>query len=145
MSTRSENAKCLLLHTRAEDAHDMAGTLATIHPEAVFEDQPVGLRLEGRQNARKHYELWWNAFGVQTENASLHWVNDDMAIGEADFVGTHKGSFLGIPATGLPIRFRFTVVVQFRDGLLSGERFSYDLNDILHQIGYPAFKVEHAA
>ena len=145
MTTRSINEDCLMRHMQAEDAHDLAGTLATVHPEALFEDAPVGLRLEGRAAAARHYELWWQAFGVRTENGRLYWVKDDLAIGEAEFVGVHKGSFLGIPPTGLPVRFRFTVVVRFRDGLLSGERFSYDLNDILRQIGYPAFDVERAA
>lgn len=145
MSNRAKNADCLRRHMAAEDAHDMEGTLATVHPDALFEDQPVGLRLQGRDNARKHYELWWSAFQVRTENGSLHWVDDDMAIGEAEFVGTHTGPFLGIPPTGRNIRFRFTVIVRFRDGLLLGERFSYDLNDILRQIGYPAFEVGRAA
>lgn len=145
MKRNPKNVECLRLHMAAEDAHDMEGTLATVHPDALFEDQPVGLLLKGRDAARRHYQLWWDAFGVKTENGALYWVNEDMAIGEAEFVGTHKGSFLGIPATGRSIRFRFTVIVRFKDGLLLGERFSYDLNDILNQIGHPAFNVSAAA
>lgn len=145
MTTRADNEECLRRHMAAEDAHDMAATLATIHPQALFEDLPVGLRLEGREQARRNYQLWWSAFGVKTEGGRLHWVRDDLVIGEAWFVGSHKGPFLGIEPTGRVIRFPFTVVVRFRDGLLSGERFSYDLNGILRQIGYPAFDTGQAA
>jgi hypothetical protein len=125
----------------AEAAHDLDGTLATIHPDALFEDQPVGLVLNGRGAVARHYRLWWDAFGLQTDGGSLHWVGDDLVIGEADFVGSHVGSFLGIAPTGRTIRFPFMVIVRFRDGFLSGEKFFYDLNGIMAQIGEPSFAV----
>jgi len=31
----------------------------TLHPQCVFVDEPLGLRLEGRDGARRHYEMWW--------------------------------------------------------------------------------------
>lgn len=145
MTTRAINEKCLLAHLKAEHQHDMAGTLATLHPECLFEDRPIGMTLRGREGARQHYQLWWSAFGVSTEEGAVHWVRDDLAIGEAYFAGEHKGTFLGIPASGLPIRFPFTVICNFRDGFLAGERSNYDLNDILRQIGQPSFKLPVAA
>jgi predicted ester cyclase len=51
------------------------------------------------------------------------------------FDGTHIGPFLGIPATGKAASFRFAVFVTFRDGLMSGERFYYDLAGLFRQIG----------
>ncbi|MBL8571904.1 MAG: ester cyclase [Phreatobacter sp.] len=145
MATKDENGACLARHLEAEGRHDMAVTLATLHPDCVFEDRPIGMTLHGREGARRHYELWWNAFGVVTEEGRLHWVRDDLAIGEAWFAGVHRGEFLRIPPTGRTIRFPFTVVVSFRDGLLAGERFTYDLNDILRQIGQPFFDTAQAA
>jgi len=35
----------------------------------------------------------------------------------------------------------FVVFVDFRDGLLAGERFQYDLNGLLRQLGQPHFVV----
>lgn len=138
MTNREINARCLYQHMKAEAAHDLAGTLATIHPEALFEDQPLGLVLNGREATARHYRLWWAAFGLQTDGGTLHWVNDDLVIGEADFVGTHIGNFLGVAPTGRPIRFPFTVYVRFKDGMLLGERFFYDLNMIMAQLGQPS-------
>ncbi len=138
MTNREINERCLYQHIKAEAAHDMAGTLATIHPDALFEDQPLGLVLNGREATSLHYGLWWGAFGLQTDGGALHWVSDDLVICEADFVGTHIGNFLGVEPTGLPIRFPFTVYVRFKDGLLLGERFFYDLNMIMAQLGQPS-------
>ena len=56
-------------------------------------------------------------------------------IAETHYQGTHVGEFLGIPATGKPIDFPLAVVITFRDGLLAGERFYYDLATLLRQIG----------
>tara|TARA_R110002033_G_scaffold167009_2_gene205945 strand:- start:56 stop:487 length:432 start_codon:yes stop_codon:yes gene_type:complete len=138
MTIRETNEACLLRHMKAEAEHDMANTLATIHPEALFEDQPIGLVLNGREATARHYDLWWSAFGIQTDGGKLHWVNDDFVIGDAWFVGTHVGPFLGIEPTGRDVRFPFTVYVRFKDGLLSGERFFYDLNMIMAQLGQPS-------
>lgn len=141
MSNRELNARILHQHMVAEAAHDLDGTLATVHPDALFEDLPVGLTLRGRDAVARHYRLWWNAFGLQTDGGRLHWIDDDLVIGEADFVGVHTGDFLGKAPTGRSIRFPFMVIVRFRDGLLSGEKFFYDLNGIMAQIGEPSFAV----
>jgi hypothetical protein len=105
MSTLKINQSILFSHMKAESAHDLENTLATIHPEAVFHDQPVGLHLKGRNEVAKHYKLWWHAFGVQTDGGALHWVNDNLMIGESHFVGEHIGPFLGIEPTNKSIRF----------------------------------------
>jgi hypothetical protein len=141
MSTLKINQSILFSHMKAESAHDLENTLATIHPEAVFHDQPVGLHLKGRNEVAKHYKLWWHAFGVQTDGGALHWVNDNLMIGESHFVGEHIGPFLGIEPTNKSIRFPFTVYVGFKDGLLFSERFFYDLNTVMKQIGEPGFKL----
>lgn len=138
--TRQANATCLQAHLLAETRHDMTSTLDTLHPSCVFIDEPLGLRLEGREGAREHYAMWWSGFGATLDAGRLHWVADDLVIGEATFVGRHDGPFAGIAPTGRPLRLPFVVFVGFRDGLLAGERFVYDLNGLLRQLGQPAFE-----
>jgi hypothetical protein len=137
--SRAANQDRLTAHLAAERRHDMAATLATLHPECLFVDEPLGLRLTGRESARRHYELWWSAFEAVPEAGELHWVGDDLAIGRSAFAGSHVGDFAGRAATGRPVRVPFVAVVQFRDGLLAGEHFTYDLNGLLLQLGAPAF------
>lgn len=135
MTARSQNAACLRAHMQAETNHDLEGTLATVHPDAFFEDMPVRLSLRSRSEVQRHYSLWWNAFKIQTDQGTLHWIDDDFLIGDSHFIGRHVGRFLGVEATGRAVRFPFVVFVRFRDGLISGERFVYDLSNLLSQIG----------
>jgi SnoaL-like polyketide cyclase len=72
--------------------------------------------------------MWWSGFGATLDGGTLHWISDDLVVGDASFTGRHVGQFAGMPATGRSIRLPFVVFVDFRDGLLAGERFVYDLN-----------------
>jgi len=134
------NEAVLLAHVQAENRHDIDATLATVHPDCVFIDQPLGLRFERHSGARAHYEMWWNAFGNTTDRGGqLHWVHDDLLIADSAFVGTHHGTFAGIAPSHKPFRLPFVVFVEFQDGLLAAERFVYDLNGLLAQLDQPAF------
>lgn len=137
---RQVNERCLQAHLAAEARHDMAATLGTLHPGCVFLDQPLGLWFEGRDGARRHYEMWWTGLDATLDEAgALHWVSDDLVIGDAAFVGHHHGLFAGLEATGRPLRLPFVVFVRFRDRLLAGERFIYDFNGLLRQLGHEAY------
>jgi predicted ester cyclase len=56
-------------------------------------------------------------------------------IAETWYQGIHRGPFFDYAPTGRPIRFPLVVVIPFRDGLMAGERFYYDLATLLRQIG----------
>lgn len=137
--SRKSNEALLLDHLAAETRHDLPATLSTVHPDCTFVDTPLGLTFEGHRGASAHYEMWWTGFGARPDGGMLHWVDDGLVIGESTFVGRHDGSFAGIAPTGRDIALPFVVFVRFRDGLLAGERFVYDLNSLLAQLGQPAF------
>jgi hypothetical protein len=141
----SDNRRVLAEHLAAENRHDMQSTLATLHPECVFVDEPLGLRLVGHRGAEQHYRLWWNAFSNTVDGGELHWVGDDLLIASSAFVGTHTGDFCGIAPTGRRMRLPFVVFVHFRDRLLASERFVYDLNGLLLQLDQPAWDVRALA
>src|SRR3546814_6894457 len=63
--------KRLLRHLAAENAHHMAGTLATVHPDCVFRDFATGQVFPGLAGAERHYRQWWDAFGNVVERAPL--------------------------------------------------------------------------
>lgn len=141
----ADNLACLKRHLAAEGRHDMEATLATLHPDCVFEDGPVQLYLRGPEQARRHYQLWWFAFGVTVVDGAPYWVADDRLIAKATYVGFHTGPFLGIAPTGREIRLPFVVEVGFRDQLLASEVFTYDLNHLLRQLGQASFDPSRAA
>jgi SnoaL-like domain len=134
----SEQQKLDLIarHVAAESAHDMAGTLVTLHPDCVFEDTAMGRVWRGHEGAKAHYLEWWNGLDaeVASENRS-GWLPDGSFIAETGFRCRHIGTFLDIPATGNKFRLSFVVVVSFRDGLMLGERFYYSLDSLLLKLG----------
>lgn len=127
----------LIAHLNAENAHDMEATLATLHPECIFEDVAMEQLYHGREGARRYYQLWWDAFDLSCLPASVScsWTTDGACVAEGLFTGRHVGTFLGHEPTGRSLRFQFVVLVSFLDGLMAGERFYYDLRGILRQLG----------
>jgi steroid delta-isomerase-like uncharacterized protein len=129
------NAATLQAHVAAETAFDMAATLATLTLDCVFEDMPTGRTHHGHEGVRAYYEAWWRAFGNVPERGRLYVVSPDRLVVETHFVGTHRGEYEGVAATGRAIDLPVAIFVQFKDGLMHGERFYYDRATLLRQIG----------
>jgi steroid delta-isomerase-like uncharacterized protein len=125
-------------HLEAENAHDLEATLATLHPECRFDDFATGQSWFGHAGAAAHYRQWWTTFDVKVqrgEGQRPYTTADDFYIGEATWHGRHIGRFLGIAPSDRTIVQPFMVVLSFRDGLMLGERFHYDLASLVRQIG----------
>src|SRR5262245_23024076 len=122
-------------HLAAENEHRMDDTLATLHPACVFEDMAMPKVYRGREGAREYYTTWWTAFDITVHGKKRHLTTEGIMIAETSYVGSHVGAFCGVPASGRPIELRLAVVIGFRDGLMDGERFYYDLATLLRQVG----------
>jgi steroid delta-isomerase-like uncharacterized protein len=138
LSARGEPGALIIRHVEAENAHDMSATLATLHPDCLYEDVPTGRTFCGHSGAETFYREWWSAFDLvvaPSDNGHLYWPDDGSHVAESRFRGRHIGPFLGLAPTSHLIEFRFAVFVTFKDGLLLSERFYYDLTGLLRQIG----------
>ncbi|QCI63139.1 ester cyclase [Phreatobacter stygius] len=145
---QTERMALLNAHVAAENAHRMAETLATLHQDCLFEDMATGQVFHGRAGAEAHYRQWWDAFGLTFSRGAEdrgHWTEDGSYVGQGRFEGRHVGTFLGIPPTGKLVSYRFCVFVGFRDGLMAGERFYYDLAGLLRQVDAADWRPEAAA
>lgn len=140
MDVLSINKACVARHLEAENKQDMEGTLATLHPDCVFEDLPLNKTFRGIDGARDYYRELWAAFDVTVEGRQRHWSMEGNLIAETTFVGPQRSEFLGVPARGQIIRLPLVVIVTFKDGLMLGERFYYDLNMLMQQVGGPVLK-----
>jgi steroid delta-isomerase-like uncharacterized protein len=78
--------------------------------------------LEGRQPVRD-FLIWMHtqAFDAHPKVKTLV-IGDGQAALEADFVGTHTGEFLGVPATGKSVQVPYCVVYDLQDGKLAALR-----------------------
>jgi len=78
----------------------------------------------------------------------MHWVLDEM-VAEGDKVfsrftwsGTHRGAFLGIPATGTSVRVNGMVVDRVVDSKMAESRILMDKLSLMQQLGViPAAQV----
>ncbi len=134
MLTR-EYGEVLLRHVKAETAHKMEETLATLTPDCVFDDRAFNRVWRGRDAARAYYRIWWDAFGIAPHNSTRYAPAPDLVIVETHFVGRHQGPFLGVAPTGRAVDVPMTIFVSFANGLMSGERFYWNLATLLEQIG----------
>ena len=127
-------ASLLRRHLAAENACDLDGTLATLHPECRFEDCATGQTWLGHAGAAAHYRQWWTTFDVEVQRSAgqrSYWTEDDCYISETTWHGRHVGRFLGLAPSSQPIVQPFVVMITFRDGLMASERFHYDLASLL--------------
>jgi hypothetical protein len=60
---------------------------------------------------------------------------DDAVIVEFDLLGTHLGSFRGLPPTGRAFKCRMTAFFLFEEDRLVGERVYFDSATIQRQLG----------
>ena len=98
-------------HSMAEDARDIAGLLATLTDDCVYELVPANKTWTGHKGATQFYMELLGAF------PDIHFDLTNIVIGpqgvceEAKVTGTHKGQWLDTKPTGR--RVEFTVVIFF--------------------------------
>jgi steroid delta-isomerase-like uncharacterized protein len=92
----------------------------------------TGQELQGRQPVRD-FISWMHtqAFDAHPKVKTLV-VGDGQAALEDDFVGTHTGEFLGMPATGKSVQVPYCVVYDLRDDKIAAVR-SYMPMDLFSQ------------
>jgi predicted ester cyclase len=96
-------------HSIAEDKRDIAGLMATLTPDCVYEVIPGNTRWEGHAGATRFYLELIGAF------PDIHFDLENIVIGpqgvceEARVSGTHKGRWLGLEPTGQRVEFRVII------------------------------------
>ena len=111
-------------HSIAEDKRDIAGLIATLTPDCVYEVLPDGVRWEGHAGATRFYTELLTAF------PDIHFDLQNIVIGpqgvceEARVSGTHRGTWLNRPATGQKVEFGVVIFFPWdgRRRKFAGER-----------------------
>lgn len=92
-------------HSIAEDKRDIAGLMATLTPDCVYEVLPDGGRWEGHAGATRFYMDLLSAF------PDVHFDLQSIVIGpqgvceEARVTGTHQAPWMARPPSGKKVEF----------------------------------------
>lgn len=116
MPTIAEFAAIAERHSRAEAEDDLETTLATLDPEPVYELQPVGRRLVGREKTERYYRWFF-------ENFKPRVVDYTMRIGATNEKGViHEFDIRVRNDDGTIEQHALAGILLFGDEKLSGER-----------------------
>jgi len=121
-------------HMSSENRHEFAVTLTTFaHPR--YELIATGQVFDGEEAVRQYYTASRAAFPDQRNE--IHGIRhaDDAVIVEFDLLGTHRGSFLGVPPTGRAFTCRMLALFLFEHDRIVCERVYFDSVTILRQLG----------
>jgi steroid delta-isomerase-like uncharacterized protein len=131
---RKKREQTVREHMETENTQDFDATLETFdHPR--YELIATGEVIDGSADVARYYEETRKAFPDQrNELVALHHA-DDAVIVEFDLLGTHKGSFRGLPPTGRSYKCRMTAIFVFEEDRLVCERVYFDSATILRQLG----------
>ena len=111
-------------HSKAEDNRDIAGLIATLSPDCVYELVQTGDRWEGHSGATRFYTELLGAF------PDIHFALTSIVIGpqgvceEAVVNGTFAGPWLGMEPSGERLVWRNVIFFPWdpEQRLFSGER-----------------------
>jgi steroid delta-isomerase-like uncharacterized protein len=103
--------------------------------EKFVELDPLPGQRDGREGLKEVIAMLRSAF------PDMHWVVDetiasgDKVVTRFTWTGTHRGNFMGIPATGRPVKVKGVVIDRLSAGMMSDSRILMDNVAMLQQLG----------
>lgn len=130
--SREELVEVAHRHAAAEAGGDLAGTLATLDPDPVYEFEPAGLLLRGLPAVKAYYEHFFATFQPRIAGYELRgeWLNDE-GLGQEYWID------LRTPAGGVE-RHAVIGILLFGERGLRGERI-YASDRMLRTMFGPAY------
>lgn len=119
-------------HSKAEDARDVAGLLATLTDDCVYEVVPTGHRWEGHAGAADFYGTLLGAFPDIEFHLRNIVIGPQGVCEEARVTGTHREDWLEFPATGRAVEFGVVIFFPWdpEARLFEGERVWFDPREV---------------
>ena len=115
-------------HSIAEDHRDIAGLIATLSADCVYEIVPTGQRWEGHDGARDFYRELFAAFPDNAFALSEIVVGPQGVFEVATLTGTNEGPWGGADPTGLPVALQVLILFPWDPATerFTGERIWFD-------------------
>jgi len=115
-------------HSIAEDRRDIAGLIATLSADCVYEIVPTGQRWEGHDGARDFYGELFAAFPDNAFALSEIVIGPQGVMEVATLTGTNLGAWAGVEPTGLPVALEVLILFPWDPATerFTGERIWFD-------------------
>ena len=118
--------------------------LGMMSDDVVFTNMATGEEHRGVEGVRKMLDyIYHTAFEARAETRSRVYA-ENQAVLEGDFVGTHIGTFAGIPATQRQVRVPLCVVYDLEAGKIKRGRVYMQVPVLMRQLAAVAAEGEPA-
>lgn len=117
------------------NAQNLDGALTEMVVEDFVEQNPLPGQGPGRAGLADVLAGMFAAF------PDLHWTlrdtlaENDRVMSLSTWTGTHRGEFMGIPATGRTVAVEAWTIDRYRDGRMVESRIIMDVAGLLMQLG----------
>ena len=136
MTSQLEKNKAVVMRAWEAFNHGDLAVLDEVFDKSYVELTPYGkLDQGGPERAKQAYKWMRSVFGEVRFEVEQMMAEGDLVLSRAMATGTHTGEFMGVPATGRPIRFAAVVISQIADGKHVKDWSFIDTMAILRQIG----------
>ena len=115
-------------HSKAEDARDLEGLIATLSEDCVYEIVQTGHRWEGHQGARQFYTSFLGAFpDVKFELTDIV-IGPQGVFEAAQMTGTHLGPWAGSEPSGKHVQAMVLILFPWDPASqkFAGEKIYFD-------------------
>ena len=124
-------------HFAAENAHDVAATLATYTDDIIWDDVTHPLSpIHGKEAVAAVYTSIMDAIpDIHLESVRrLSSADGIWVVDESKCTGHVQGEWAGVKGRGAPVAIRMLHIFEIRDGLISSENTWFDSADVLRQV-----------
>jgi steroid delta-isomerase-like uncharacterized protein len=111
------------------------GTFEELVAEDIVDHEVLPGLPEGREGVRAFLNMVWTAFPDLSATIEDEAVEGDRVWSRTRMRGTHKGEFMGIPATGKPVDIESIDIVRVRDGRAVEHWGVTDMAGLMMQLG----------
>jgi steroid delta-isomerase-like uncharacterized protein len=124
-------------HFAAENAHDVAATLATYTDDIVWDDVThPDAPFHGKEEVGSVYSSITDAIPDVVLTSVKRFSGDDgrFVVDESILTGHVQGVWAGVSGGGAPVEVRILHVFELRDGLINYENAWFDAANVQRQI-----------
>lgn len=136
MTTITEQNKqiCLTFLDEVHNKHNLKAINDYVSKDVVSHD-PMPNQKAGTEGVKETMELFRSAFPDKHITINDSMAEHDKVMVKLTCFGTHKGDFMGMPATNNPIAYEEVLIFRMKDGKIVEHWAVADAMALLQQLG----------